>query len=273
MATVTKVIGGIRIEDNTSMWLTTYGVTSYNYELVLTPGVYYALGDGTDEDLCKLLTDSWDASGLPVGWVDWGVTVDYKRLQVISLTSGTIEISFSSVSTPTADDSIYLQDIFGFGTTVTIQGGETLISDKPFYGVFAPATYLMRDEEGFESYKVMWEEPQGTVGTLSTGGRNDITIKLRSIGTPYGDSDWNEYHELLWLIRVGMTGLPLRLYRQADLSTAFDLDSNQMGYVDFYLKQSNIAIESANPDWYKIQDAVLKGWMVAEGGATYDNLY
>lgn len=252
--TAFKLVAGLRVETNTSLWVTNLnGVPQVPaLEIPIPPGLYYILGDTTANDLLDAINDAEVLAGITqipgVPKIFWSLDTQHRVKGVI--TAGSITISWGDPNL-VGRSSEYLRDWLRFSGTTTswtfpIPSART--GSRVHVGGLYPSNYLQVDTERLQPLSAQFFPDSGPPSTLTIEARREYKIGVRTTGYPR-DNSFNEYHDLFDFYQEASSGRPFRLYSDTLITTAYST-SNRYGYQTMVLR-----IDPLDPapegTWYK----------------------
>lgn len=242
-----KMVGALRITDNTSVWLTETGGVPSILEIPLTAGLYYITGDGTATDLLQHLEDEF----LNTAGLNLTMSVDSNGL-VSHEFDDDYTISWALPSGQSGGAAEYVQAWLRFDD----QGAEySLVTDTAITGYrthaygYYPDLYLQTDLEAYEPRAAQLVPDNGDPQVVKVARRKKYRLKVRSFGFPR-EADYNEYHALVDWHDHACSGRPFRLYSDTSVSAAYST-SQRYGYQTMQMVPDMMEPAPLQGNWYK----------------------
>lgn len=247
-----KMVGALRITDNTSIWITEDdGVPrSPPDEVPLTAGLYYISGDGTATDLLFHLTDEL----INVGGVSASIGVNSSGIVELENGGDPFTISWALPGGETGGASEYVQAwlrLESYGDEYEIPETTHTGARTHVYGYY-PAQYLQMDLEEYLPRANQLVPDSGNGQIVKVARRKQYRIKVRSVGYPRSNT-FNEYHALEDWHGQATSGRPFRLYSDTTVTAAYSTTA-RYGYQLMQIVPEPFVPAPLSGNWYKYME-------------------
>ena len=251
-----KAVGALRIEENTSLWIYDVDGDLTTYEVPLTAGLWYILGDDSANDLLYHLETRIAANVASL--VDGGglsmVRFDLSSSGIVSHYTNDLdcEIQWTAASgTNEATDVQSWLRLEGYGSSSYAAPGlpgagvASRVASYSFY----PSYYLQVDLRPYETRARQFVPDNGNAQTIKIAQVDKYRLRFMTYGAPR-TAGFTEYHMLEDFYEHAMSGRPFRLYADATKTAAYST-SDRYGYQTMTMVPKDFDAAPLQANWYK----------------------
>lgn len=216
-----KIVGALVLADVIiDMELTSAGTPIRT--LSIPDGIYYALGDGTAQDLCAVIEAEALAAGAELAVLSCSVTADGSFVFAVGV-GDVLEITWTVTTSATE-----LRDDLRFSGAVTTVA-PTSTGSQPVRGSYFPIRAIVEDLAANETVGSQAVADDGTAETITYALQVGHRLEVHAEGQPYAGAV-NEYTALQSFVEDhAAKGCRFRYYRDAANTTPYTI-ANPGGY-------------------------------------------
>jgi hypothetical protein len=253
-----RLVTAIRIEDDTSIWVTDDDGSPpapNPDEVVLAPGLYYVSGDSSATDLMKYLSGALFSAGYP----DCVFSVDQSTgLVSMKRTGATIDIDWTDAGS-VGRSAEYVRDALrldAFGDNPTLNSTPK-VATRVHLGGFYPTYYLIDDLTNREPQASILIPDTGNAQVIYVADRKRFDLQVRTDGYPR-TAGFTEYHDLEAWWQHAITGVPTRLYPDVTIDDAYST-SQRYGYQTMTIIPDDFDPQPEDANWYRHHTYSFRG--------------